>query len=114
MRKPRFTGDFTDRELFVLELLKEHLNARFFSESNLNLTQAENTRLQQAIIRYELSLREAEILKIITQGMPNEEISTALSIAPSTLKKHIQHIYEKTDIHSRIKLSALSLPGELQ
>ena len=105
-------GDFTDQEVFILQLLKEHLNARFYREKMDASGSSENQLLKKAALKYGLSERETEIASMIAAGMNNEEISTKLSVAPNTLKKHLQHIYTKTGIHNRTRLVSLSLPEE--
>ena len=107
-------GDFSDREVFILQLLTEHLNARFYSETAGGSQYLEDRSLQKSALKYGLSERETEIVSMISSGMSNEEISEKLSIAPNTLKKHLQHIYSKTEIHSRNRLTALCFPEENQ
>ena len=48
-----------------------------------------------------LTEREAEVLLWIAQGKSNPDISTILGTAESTIKKHIEHIFEKLGLESR-------------
>jgi len=48
-----------------------------------------------------LTDREAQILKLIADGLTNREISGNLSISESTVENHIHHIYAKLGISNR-------------
>lgn len=48
-----------------------------------------------------LTDREAEVLLWVAQGKSNAEIATVLGAAENTVKKHLQHIFEKLGIESR-------------
>jgi DNA-binding CsgD family transcriptional regulator len=48
-----------------------------------------------------LTRREIEVLAWVTAGKTNAQIAEALSIAPGTVKKHLEHIYEKLGVSSR-------------
>lgn len=48
-----------------------------------------------------LSEREREVLVLLDTGKSNAEIADALSIAPTTVRTHLEHIYRKLDVHSR-------------
>ena len=48
-----------------------------------------------------LSPREAEILLWVAQGKSNYEVGQILQISPTTVKKHLVHIYEKMGVESR-------------
>lgn len=50
-----------------------------------------------------LSERETEILRLITAGNSRQVIVDTLVIAVSTVKKHINNLYGKLDVHSRIQ-----------
>lgn len=51
-------------------------------------------------LKSELSDREVEIIRLVTQGWENERIGAALYISPATVKTHRAHIMKKLDIHS--------------
>lgn len=50
-----------------------------------------------------LSARELEIIRLISQGMSNHEISGHLHITENTIKSHIKEIFSKLDVHNRIE-----------
>jgi NarL family two-component system response regulator LiaR len=49
----------------------------------------------------ELRKRELEILSLLAQGHSNQEIAATLFISLSTVKTHIQNIFEKLDVKRR-------------
>jgi DNA-binding NarL/FixJ family response regulator len=49
----------------------------------------------------QLTMREEEILHLITSGLSNKEIADHLSIAPNTVKNHIHHLLEKLQVKNR-------------
>jgi DNA-binding CsgD family transcriptional regulator len=48
-----------------------------------------------------LTRREIEVLAWVAAGKTNAQIAEMLSIAPGTVKKHLEHIYEKLGVSSR-------------
>lgn len=59
-----------------------------------------------------LSPRELEVLELIDQGLSNSEIAGQLVVAPSTVKTHINNIYGKLGVRTR--LQALKRAEELE
>lgn len=52
--------------------------------------------------RYEpLSEREREVLNFVAVGLTNREIAAQLIIERVTVKKHLEHIFIKLDVHNR-------------
>jgi DNA-binding CsgD family transcriptional regulator len=51
-----------------------------------------------------LSEREADILRLIAHGYTSATVAQKLVISPYTVNTHIQHIYEKMQIHKRSEL----------
>ena len=52
---------------------------------------------------YNLTPREVEILKAIVEGYTYKEMAEEFSIASSTAKKHILHIYRKLGVSSKVE-----------
>lgn len=51
--------------------------------------------------KFQLTLREAEILEHLLKGWTNKEIATALRISEQTVKEHIKHLLAKSGITTR-------------
>ncbi len=50
-----------------------------------------------------LSSREVEVLALIDLGLTNQQIAEKLSVAPSTVKTHINNIYSKLGVQTRVQ-----------
>jgi LuxR family maltose regulon positive regulatory protein len=50
-----------------------------------------------------LSVRELEVLRLIDAGLSNQQIADKLSVAPSTVKTHINNIYGKLGVQTRVQ-----------
>ena len=48
-----------------------------------------------------LSKRELEVLKLIAEGLSNQEIATRLFVSLNTIKTHSSRIFEKLDVNRR-------------
>ncbi|HKQ53415.1 MAG TPA: LuxR C-terminal-related transcriptional regulator, partial [Pyrinomonadaceae bacterium] len=48
-----------------------------------------------------LSDRELEVLRLVAQGLSNQEIADKLFLSAGTVKRHMSNIYQKLDVHSR-------------
>lgn len=51
----------------------------------------------------QLSKRETETLLQLSKGLNYNEIANNLIISPSTVRKHIENIYKKLHVHSKIE-----------
>ena len=54
-----------------------------------------------------LSPREMEIFLLIAKSLSNKHIARALDIAETTVKIHIQHIFKKLEMTSRVQVAVL-------
>jgi two-component system, LuxR family, response regulator FixJ len=56
-----------------------------------------------------LTKREHEVLDLLTQGHPQDEIAAELVISPKTVSTHIQRILGKLEVRSRAQAVAVAL-----
>jgi DNA-binding NarL/FixJ family response regulator len=49
----------------------------------------------------ELTERELEVLRLVAEGLSNQEIATSLSVSLETVKTHIKRTYAKTGVRDR-------------
>ncbi len=73
-------------------------------EKEVYVNRNENFVQDTALIsQLELSKRELEILNLLAQGHSNQEIATELFVSLSTVKTHLQNLFEKLDVKRRIQ-----------
>ncbi|MBL0359369.1 MAG: DNA-binding response regulator [Chitinophagaceae bacterium] len=71
-------------------------------EKEVYVNRNENFVLNASLVsQLELSKRELEILSLLAQGHSNQEITAKLFVSLSTVKTHIQNIFEKLDVKRR-------------
>jgi non-specific serine/threonine protein kinase len=56
-----------------------------------------------------LSPREREIAELVASGLSNREIAERLVISKRTVDAHVEHIFSKLDLSSRVQLTAYIL-----
>lgn len=64
-------------------------------------------------IIFKLSGREAEVLRLITEGFTNKEISQILKISHNTVKSHVVHIFNKLGVNDRTQTAVWAAQNEL-
>ena len=52
-----------------------------------------------------LTLRETEVVRLVSEGCSNREIATRLRISEDTVKHHLSRIFDKTGTSSRVELA---------
>lgn len=103
-------GDFSQRDRTVLDLLRPHL-CRLEVHAALRRQLSETVRAlggdaASSDLHAQLTPREREILELVAQGKTNVEIASQLWVAPSTVKKHLEHIYAKLGVGRRTAAAA--------
>ena len=61
----------------------------------------------------ELTEREIEVLQGIVSGRTNQEIGQELNISPKTVEKHLESIYAKLKVASRVEAAVLAVRENL-
>jgi DNA-binding CsgD family transcriptional regulator len=60
-----------------------------------------------------LSEREAEVLRLVAQGLTNAEVATQLYLSPRTVEAHLRRIYDKLGTSSRSAAVRFALEHDL-
>lgn len=108
----RENGDdeFSDDDIFNMELFKDHLECRHMIEMRKEKaikTTSTSDNSMKYIKEYNLTLREVQVLELLLDGKSTDCISSTLSISLNTVKKHIVNIYKKLGITRRSELIKL-------
>ncbi len=81
--------DFDERERFILELLRPHLQAAYTRPA------------VRRDARADLSPRQCAILRFVADGYTNAQIARRLDLAEGTVRTHLNRIYQRLDVTSR-------------
>jgi DNA-binding NarL/FixJ family response regulator len=68
----------------------------------------------ESTTRVELTEREREILKCITDGKSNKEISDSLFVSVETVKSHVKNLYKKLNVKNRVEAAMKGRSGSVR
>jgi DNA-binding NarL/FixJ family response regulator len=80
---------------------------------NLSVDLEVGQTASDSIVGSTLTLREKEILRAVTEGRSNKEISESLSISAETVKSHIKSIYRKLKVKNRVEAGRVATEHHL-
>jgi two-component system, NarL family, nitrate/nitrite response regulator NarL len=60
-----------------------------------------------------LTGREQQVLALLVQGSGNKEIGRLLSLRPDTVRTHVQNLFRKLRVHSRLEAATTAMRGGL-
>lgn len=83
------------------------------AEADLEPVGGAESSLEVRVAALGLTARQAEVARLIAQGLSNREAAERLHVAPSTVKRHLENVYRHTGVGSRGALAALLLEREL-
>jgi len=90
--------DFNDRDKLLLQLLRPHLYE----------LDKEADRRRQGLPT--LTRREWQVLELVAQGYSNADIGRLLFTSVSTVRKHLEHIFDHAGVRSRSAAVARMMP----
>lgn len=85
----RWDRDFTEGDRALLTLLRPHLHAAYQAR------QRSRTGVP------DLTARQWQVLHCVAEGQSTAQIATAMCVSTSTVRKHLENIYERLDVTSR-------------
>lgn len=53
--------------------------------------------------------REMQVLRLVVEGMTNREIGYELGISQKTVEKHLESVYSKLEVSSRVEAAVLAV-----
>ena len=68
---------------------------------------------RKSIEDFGISEREAEVLKLVADGLSNEEITEKLFISKNTVKNHVASIIAKLSVKDRTQVAVFALKNKL-
>jgi DNA-binding CsgD family transcriptional regulator len=80
----------------------------------LLLEERQTAPKRRAFAAGRLTRREAEVLQWVAQGKTNTEIGHILGVSVRTIQKHLEHIYEKLGVETRIAAATVALGRRLE
>jgi DNA-binding NarL/FixJ family response regulator len=76
----------------------------------LVLREADDAAVVEALmLAFRLTTREAEVLYWVGKGKTNKDIGDILGSSPATVKKHLEHVYEKLGVETRTAAVSVAL-----
>jgi DNA-binding NarL/FixJ family response regulator len=113
----------TDRSDFISIIRQAHAGKISSSPylAHLALEQASNrkapsglTRMTQFSDRFGLTELEVKILRLVAEGLSNEEISEITRLARETIKGHLKSLFRKLDVKNRTEAAVLAVREGLE
>jgi DNA-binding CsgD family transcriptional regulator len=92
--------DFEPRERLIMQLVRPHL-AGIYRAAELRRRLSAVTATLDPDAMIELTPREREVMDCVADGLSNAEIASVLVVELSTVRKHLEHVYEKLGAQSR-------------
>ncbi|MET8844394.1 MULTISPECIES: response regulator transcription factor [Streptomyces] len=74
---------------------------------------ADRSAVRPAELPDALTQREREVLALIGQGLPNRAIAEGLFISEATVKTHINNLFAKAGVRSRVEAARLAIAAGL-
>lgn len=100
-------GDGRDRPLsFVHDGQNLRIDSLGGRPAALLLTERTVKPSLESLRRLGLSKREADVLALVADGRSNAEIARLLSVSAGTVKRHLERVYAKLDVHTRTAAAA--------
>lgn len=109
--RSRQRKDFTEKDLFILDIFKKHLSLMIHNSRDMDADKysvsaltPDKEHIRNICSTYNLTPRECEIVSLLLKGLRHTDIADTLMIADSTLRTHTANIYRKLNISRRSEL----------
>lgn len=100
MLREEALGKFLPDELMLLKKVQPFLE---YSLNAVYMPQRNQER-QSISEKYSLTERELDVLELLLSGTSNKQIAIELNLGLATIKTHLHHIFQKTNVQTRSEL----------
>jgi two-component system nitrate/nitrite response regulator NarL len=80
----------------------------------LHLNRVRALDKQRSQEKFHLTLREMQVIALVTAGHPNKSIAHRLSLSESTVKHHLSNIFDKLGVSDRLELALFAIHHRLE
>ena len=80
---------------------------------SLQFIRGKNPDVMKNSEEYRLTKREIEILEYIARGETYQQIADKIFISPKTVRKHIENIYTKLQVHNKVDAVRLAMEKKI-
>lgn len=88
----------------TMRMVIQTLTEKFLDTQQVNLPDDKWSVFEFKSKNYKLTDREIEVVKLLSQGLKRNEIAEKLYISPNTVTRHLQNVYDKTDVNNKTEL----------
>jgi DNA-binding CsgD family transcriptional regulator len=105
--------EVTDKKLAIRRQKEysEYLSKKL-KETSGKSKEIKNSK-DEITIKVNLSRRETDVLRLITEGYTNIQISELLFVSANTIKSHVNHIFNKLGVNDRTQAAVLAVRHKL-
>ena len=105
-------------ELIFLELFFTLLVVAMMANKKFSKTNEKNGNMHEALeancSKYMLTSREAQILKLLSDGLPYKVIAGQLNISLRTVTSHVANMFSKVNVTNKMELVSRMLESNVQ
>lgn len=97
------------------ELILKVVNGeKLFKDFDLSSTDCDNkfSYFDEFLVKYKLTKREVEVIKLISKGYTSPEIAEQLSVSPFTIRTHRKNIFKKLSLDQSNKVGLLNFASQ--
>jgi len=104
-------------EEFETAIKRVSAGGNYFSDEIVRTVASKLNKIREESLartsKPEFTERETEILKLLCEGLNNDQISDIIHISPKTIEKHKSNLFQKTDTNNTINLILYAIRNDL-
>ena len=70
---------------------------------------SEEDRKNQFSLKYGLTEQEVKILRLLAEGLSNEEMSRLINLSRETIKMHMKALFRKLEVKNRTEAAVMAV-----